>query len=76
MSMQGFASLEVGTLEDAVAQTCWTGAWKERIGMLSRTRSSSLKPLKEAAEGMFEVDVKAGEIRIFFDESIVLVRHS
>lgn len=60
--MHGFASSEVPPLEDATAQTCQTGGRKKRIKMLDRAVTSFLKPFKEAAEGVFDDDLKGGEM--------------
>lgn len=60
--MHRFASSEVLSLQDNIAQTFWTGTCKECIRMLSRATSFFLKPLKKIAEGGFEVEVKSGKI--------------
>lgn len=62
MIKHGFASTEVMPLEDAKAQTCYTGAQKKRIGMLGRAISTLLRVLEEIFEGGLKVEVRGREI--------------
>lgn len=64
--MHGFASSEIVPLENAIAQTCWTGARDVLVGILGGAMSPLLEPLKQAAKGGFEGSVIGGEIRNCF----------
>lgn len=64
--MHRVVSSELVPLESTQAQTCWTSAKEESIRFLGQTMSSSLKTLKEAAQGGSEAEMKRGIHAVVF----------
>lgn len=71
------AGLQVMPLEDAVAQTCRTGAQTDLVSKLARALLSLLKPIEEVGESAFEFwGEKWGDMQMFFGEYAALVGRS
>lgn len=74
--MYGSASSEVVLLKDATANTFGTGTRDKPIGMQGRLASFLLKLFREVPEDGFQVEMKADDTQVFFDDSVVLFRTS